>query len=94
MKSIQIYAIDHGGYPDTLQDLVTGTNNALAKDPINNATYYYFYQKFNANDYGCTSDFYVLAVSKFENSPKLPSWKCPSRDFGQEFDWALGGYER
>ncbi len=92
-KNIESYKIDHGNYPDSLEDLKTGQNTLIATDPLNDATHYYSYQKYNAGEYGCTHKFYVLGVTKFENSPKLSAWKCPQYDFSNDFDWALGGYE-
>lgn len=69
-------------------------NGALPVDPINNSTYYYSYYRYAPGSYGCdNSYFYVVGIRKFEASPKVGGWKCPSRDWGGEFDFAFGNYE-
>ncbi len=36
-----------------------------ARDPVNDATYYYRYQRFKAGSFGCDKAFYVLQLSSF-----------------------------
>ncbi|MEA3464258.1 MAG: hypothetical protein U9R14_04270 [Patescibacteria group bacterium] len=38
----------------------------MVSDPINDATYYYQYQKYAAGDYGCANSFYILQIINFE----------------------------
>ena len=40
--------------------------NKMVNDPINDATYYYQYQKYAAGDYGCANSFYILQIINFE----------------------------
>lgn len=53
------------------------------KDPINDTTYHYRYQKYKAGDYGCGKDFYILQATNFE---------LPTKNNGQggcaDFNWA------
>ena len=59
-----------------------GLIDRIVKDPINNVSYYYRYQKYSAGDYGCANPFYILQAVSFE----LPNnnngkGQCP------EFNW-------
>jgi len=60
-----------------------GLIDQAVKDPINDAAYYYRYEKFPAGDYGCQNSFYILQVTNFE---------LPTQDNGRgacpEFNWA------
>ncbi|MBU4331583.1 hypothetical protein KKD19_07030 [Patescibacteria group bacterium] len=68
----------------------------------------YFYHHYNCNNnspyypcYGCDKPFYVLAIRKLEtekvrwtNRAISPTgFKCPTRDWGQEFDYVVGKFE-
>ena len=43
----------------------------VVKDPINNATHHYRYQKYPAGSFGCEKSFYILQILSFE----LPTYK-------------------
>lgn len=78
-------------------------SGALPLDPINKDGYYYSYFRYNPGAFGCdNTSFYVLGVRKFENSPKAGGWRCEGpgnstqpgpRNWGNEFDMAIGKYE-
>lgn len=60
----------------------------------------YAYYRYNAGSYGCDISkgaFFVLGVRDMEESgrphPSSPGWSCPSRDWQNEFDWVIGGFE-
>lgn len=54
------------------------------KDPINDASYHYRYQKFKAGDYGCKNSFYILQIANFELSTgNNGQGECP------ELNWAV-----
>lgn len=78
---------------DYIQIFDSFTNGFLPTDPLNNATYHYSYQVFQEGGFGCTKTFYILGIRKFEKEPKIGGWRCSQKDFGDEFDWAVGGYE-
>ncbi|MFH0955950.1 MAG: hypothetical protein V1801_01920 [Candidatus Falkowbacteria bacterium] len=53
------------------------------KDPINDFSYHYRYQKFQAGDYGCENSFYILQIVNFELSTgNNGRGECP------ELNWA------
>jgi len=63
--------------------------------------YGYSYYRFPAGDYGCDSSrgaYFVLGVRDMETSghphPDSPGWSCPGRNWEDEFDWVIGGFER
>jgi len=73
-----------GSKPEFIKEL--SDNNLIdrqLKDPINNESYHYRYEKFQAGDYGCANSFYILQVINFE---------LPTRDIGRgdcpELNWA------
>ena len=76
-----------------IQDFISFTDGSLPSDPLNNSTYHYSYQVFDRGAFGCSKTFYIIGVRKFEKQGKISSFKCPEKDFGGEFDWALGKYE-
>lgn len=78
---------------DYIQKFGSFTDGSLLVDPLNNDTYHYSYRLFEGGGFGCTKAFYILGIKKFERDSKIASWKCPEKDFGMEFDWAVGGYE-
>jgi prepilin-type N-terminal cleavage/methylation domain-containing protein len=62
--------------------------------------YGYNYYRYGAGSYGCDASkgaFYVLGVRDMETSsrphPDSPGWNCPSRNWQNEFDWVIGGFE-
>lgn len=83
------------------------TNNIMAKvpqDPGNTTgtgCYGYNYYRYPAGNYGCPPSkgaFFVLGVRDMETSsrphPASPGWSCPSRNWQNEFDWVIGGFEK
>ena len=63
--------------------------------------YGYSYYRYPAGDYGCDSSrgaYFVLGVRDMETSghphPDSPGWSCPGRNWEDEFDWVIGGFER
>lgn len=82
-------ALVDGGYlPGHLRDPITN-------DDCGNYAYY----RYNAGSYGCTAGraYFVLGIRDLETSsrphPSSPGWACPTRDWQNEFDWVIGGYE-
>lgn len=73
-----------GGKVDFINKLKDeGLIDKAVKDPINDVSYHYRYQKFQAGDYGCQNSFYILQVANFELSAKNNGkGECP------EFNWA------
>jgi prepilin-type N-terminal cleavage/methylation domain-containing protein len=62
--------------------------------------YGYNYYRYSAGSYGCDASrgaFFVLGVRDMETSgrphPESPGWSCPSRNWQNEFDWVVGGFE-
>ena len=60
----------------------------------------YRYYRYPAGSYGCPASrgpYYVLGVTDMQSSdfpyPGSPGWACGSRDWQNEFDWVVGGYE-
>ncbi|OGZ35499.1 MAG: hypothetical protein A3A94_02655 [Candidatus Portnoybacteria bacterium RIFCSPLOWO2_01_FULL_43_11] len=63
--------------------------------------YGYNYYRYGAGGYGCNASrgaYFVLGVRDMESSgrphPSSPGWSCPSRNWQNEFDWVIGGFER
>ena len=63
--------------------------------------YGYSYYRYPAGDYGCDSSrgaYFVLGVRDMETNghphPDSPGWSCPGRNWEDEFDWVIGGFER
>ncbi len=63
--------------------------------------YGYNYYRYSAGLYGCDSSrgaYFVLGVRDMETSgrphPDSPGWSCPLRNWQNEFDWVIGGFER
>ena len=63
--------------------------------------YGYNYYRYGAGSYGCNASqgaYFVLGVRDMETSgrphPDSPGWNCPSRNWQNEFDWVIGGFER
>ena len=61
----------------------------------------YAYYRYGAGSYGCDASrgaYFVLGVRDMETSgnphPSSPGWSCPSRNWQNEFDWVIGGFER
>jgi len=77
---------------------------SVPKDPIGTGTcggYTYRYYRYSAGSSGCDparGAFFVLGVVDMETSgnpyPGSPGWKCPNRNWQNEFDWVIGGFER
>jgi len=62
--------------------------------------YGYNYYRYGAGSYGCDATrgaYYVLGIRDMETSgqpyPDSPGWQCPSRNWQDEFDWVVGGFE-
>ena len=63
--------------------------------------YGYAYYRYGAGSYGCDASrgaYFVLGVRDMETSsrpyPDSPGWSCPGRNWEDEFDWVIGGFER
>jgi len=63
--------------------------------------YGYAYYRYGAGSYGCDASrgaYFVLGVRDMETSgrphPNSPGWSCPSRNWQNEFDWVVGGFEK
>lgn len=70
------------------------SDGVLPVDPINNSTYHYMYYRYQPSETPCeNSILYVVGVKKFEVEPKASAFKCVGRDWGTEFDYAVGSYE-
>lgn len=86
--------------------LVTaGIMNTVPVDPsagTGTGCYGYNYYVYNAGSYGCDTGkgrFYVLGIRDLETDSRPPTkfsgsgWSCPSRDWQNEFDYVVGGFE-
>jgi len=63
--------------------------------------YGYAYYRYPAGYAGCDESkgpFFVLGVRDMETSgrphPDSPGWSCPRRNWQNEFDWVVGGFEK
>lgn len=63
--------------------------------------YGYNYYRYSAGYAGCDSSrgaFMVLGVRDMETSgrphPDSPGWRCPNRNWQNEFDWVIGKFEK
>jgi len=67
-----------------------GLIDRMVRDPLNDDTFHYRYQKFNSGDYGCDKSFYILQITNFELSTSNNGYgQCP------ELNWvelAPNGY--
>jgi len=80
-----------------------GSMKKVPTDPAGGSgtgCYGYNYYRYGAGSYGCSSSkgaFYVLGVRDMQTSerphPDSPGWNCPSRNWQNEFDWVIGGFE-
>ncbi len=62
----------------------------IPRDPVNSQTYFYRYQKFPANSFGCDRPFYILQIINFEGNVHEHGFgACPQRNFADE---APNGY--
>lgn len=89
-----------GGTP---VDPVNNATGATVSTERSGNRYTYAYHRYAAGSNGCDVSrgaYYVLAIvnaegnsggSVFEGSP---GFSCSTRDWGNEFDWVTGGYER
>jgi len=85
-----------------IADLV-GHMTVVPVDPVEGlgtGCYGYNYYVYGAGSYGCDSvngRFYVLGIRDMETSsrphPESPGWQCPNRNWQNEFDWVVGGFE-
>ncbi len=67
---------------------------SLPLDPLNNEEYHYEYQRFAPETYGCRDAyFFVIGIKKFEATPPIHGFSCPGKDFGEDFEFAVGNYE-
>ena len=80
------------------------TANLISKTPGDSVTISscggYRYYRYGAGSSGCDVSrgaFFVLGVTDMETSgrpyPSSPGWSCPSRNWQNEFDWVVGGFE-
>lgn len=85
--------VDKSGWDTTLDVATTGFLSELKQkgflknspfDPINDQDYYYRYQFFPANSFGCTKPFYIFQVMKFETEGVPGVGSCPKKDFTQQ----------
>ena len=60
----------------------------------------YAYYRYGAGYASCDASrgaFFVLGVRDMETSsrphPQSPGWSCPGRNWQNEFDWVIGGFE-
>jgi len=77
----------------------------VPRDPINTTGacttgFTYRYYRYNAGSYGCDASrgaYFVLGINDMETSrrpyPASPGWRCPSRNWQNEFDWVIGQFE-
>ena len=63
--------------------------------------YGYAYYRYSAGSAGCDpsrGNFFVLGVRDMETSgrphPDSPGWRCPNRNWQNEFDWVIGAFEK
>ena len=89
---------DGGDFIDALKD--DGYMSVVPVDPINGGGKHYSYYVYSPGSDGCDSsqgEFYVLGVEDMETSarpyPGSPGWSCPNRNWQNEFDWVIGGFE-
>ncbi len=80
-----------------------GLMGTVPGDPIGTGTcggFTYRYFRYEAGTAGCDparGAFFVLGVSDMETTgmphPASPGWSCPHRNWQNEFDWVIGGFE-
>jgi prepilin-type N-terminal cleavage/methylation domain-containing protein len=72
-------------------------------DPTNSSTsgHRYSYYRYGAGSYGCDAsrgNFYVFGITRMDSAsgrhPQSPGFSCSGRDWGAEFSWAKGSFER
>lgn len=75
--------------------------NGTPLDPVNSNGKYFYYYVYPAGYSGCpaaSGDYYVLGIADMEAGEKgsyhSSGWKCPSRNWQNEFDWVTGGFEK
>ena len=89
-----------------IQPLVTeGFFNPVPVDPkggTGTGCYGYNYYVYGAGNYGCDSSkgtFYVLGIRDLETDSRPPTkfsgsgWSCPTRNWQNEFDYVIGGFQ-
>lgn len=93
--------------PDFIQALVTaGYMGSVPVDPDGDGSNttcdgnQYRYYRYNPGTSGCDvskGNFFVLGANEMELSsgthPDSPGWNCPTRDWQNEYDWVVGGFE-
>lgn len=80
------------GQPQEFLNILEQEKNIdrMPRDPVNSNIYYYRYQKFSANSFGCQKPFYILQIMNFEGEIKDHGFgSCPERNFADE---APNGY--
>lgn len=84
-----------------IQPLVTsGILTRVTGDPKGTACGdAYRYYRYGAGGAGCDAtlgDFYVIGITNLEGSsgayPSSPGWRCPSRNWQNEFEWVAGSF--
>jgi len=85
-----IQPLENGGFIATPGD-PTSTGNCGG----------YSYYRYSAGSYGCDASrgaYFVLGVRDMETSgnphPSSFGWSCPTRNWQNEFEWVIGGFER
>ena len=89
-----------------IQPLVTvGILNPVPVDPKGGSgtgCYGYNYYVYGAGNYGCDAykgKFYVLGIRDLETDSRPPTkfsgsgWSCPNRNWQNEFDYVIGGFQ-
>jgi prepilin-type N-terminal cleavage/methylation domain-containing protein len=95
------YLGDMGGADTFIQPLVTdGLFSKVPGDPngtTSSTTYLYY--RYGAGNSGCDAsrgDYYVLGIKNLETNngthPKSPGWRCPARNWQNEFEWVTGNF--
>jgi len=80
-----------------------GLMSSVPRDPIGTGTcggYTYRYYRYPAGSYGCDPSrgaYFVLGIVDMETSngphPQSPGWSCPNRNWQNEMEWVVGGFE-
>jgi prepilin-type N-terminal cleavage/methylation domain-containing protein len=67
------------------------------QDPLNDATHHYRYHHYPAGSEGMDADFFVVGILNFETDyfdDQTGYWQSPTRDWGEEFAYVVGGSSR
>ena len=91
-----------GGYDTTLDGaflttLVGPFLREPLRDPVNDPTYHYEYQRYAAGTSGFTTDYYVIGIQNFETTGYANVrgwWKGSDHDWTDDFAYVTGGVSR